>query len=243
MLIANQDGIYQSTLLLKSKEIIHGFSSKKDGDMMSSGGELTRFLKKLQIKDNQIIMPIQCHSADVKVITDEEKIHAVPCDGFIYKKSSTKRITLGVRAADCCMVLLADTKNRIIGAVHAGWIGTRDKILIDAIDKMIALGAQKQSINIVIGPYIHNCCYTVDSKRALAYQSLLGKSSNAVIKKKNTWSIDIGEANRMLAESIGILSSQIEVSQQCTSCLSEEYFSWRRSGVKPLAEQIGIISI
>ena len=72
-------------------------------------------------------------------------------------------IALGILAADCAPVLLADVESHIIGAAHAGWKGALAGIVESAVQAMESLGAQRSRIAAAIGPCISQASYEVDA--------------------------------------------------------------------------------
>jgi len=75
--------------------------------------------------------------------------------------SNTPGVMLGILTADCAPVLLADSNNRVIGALHAGWRGALGGILEAGVSGMCRLGAHAASIHAVIGPTIGPESYEV----------------------------------------------------------------------------------
>ena len=73
-------------------------------------------------------------------------------------------IVLGILTADCVPVLFADSKNRVIGAAHAGWKGAIGGVLESTIEAMLSLGAHKSDIRASIGPAIGQESYEVGSE-------------------------------------------------------------------------------
>src|ERR1700681_4946063 len=81
--------------------------------------------------------------------------------------TNSPRLRLSVRTADCYPILLADTKNRAVAAVHAGWRGAADEIVAKTIAKMrIQFGTSPADIVAAIGPGIGVCCYEVGAEVA-----------------------------------------------------------------------------
>ncbi len=78
--------------------------------------------------------------------------------------SNTPGVVLGILTADCAPVLLADSGNGVIGALHAGWRGALDGIVESAIQAMLALGARTANIRAVIGPCIGPDSYEVGAE-------------------------------------------------------------------------------
>jgi YfiH family protein len=70
-------------------------------------------------------------------------------------------LALGVIAADCGPVLLADPRRGIVAAVHAGWRGAVAGVLESAVEAMQALGAERSDVRAVIGPCIAPGSYEV----------------------------------------------------------------------------------
>jgi len=70
-------------------------------------------------------------------------------------------IVLGILAADCAPVLMADAAAGVIGAAHAGWKGARAGIVDATVVAMEALGATRARIVAVIGPCIGPASYEV----------------------------------------------------------------------------------
>lgn len=70
-------------------------------------------------------------------------------------------VVLGVLAADCAPVLLADPGCRVIGAAHAGWKGALAGVVEATIVAMEKLGARRERIAAVIGPCIGAQSYEV----------------------------------------------------------------------------------
>lgn len=87
-------------------------------------------------------------------------------DGMV---SGVPGIALGVLAADCAPVLLADTAARVIGAAHGGWRGALAGICETTVGAMAALGARPERIRAAIGPCIAQPSYEVGPEFAAAF--------------------------------------------------------------------------
>ena len=66
---------------------------------------------------------------------------------------------VAVYTADCLPVLIADTRQRNVAAVHQGLKGALAGVLPQAIDRLIEAGATPDSLFAAIGPAIAPCCY------------------------------------------------------------------------------------
>ena len=71
-------------------------------------------------------------------------------------------VLLGVLAADCAPVLLADDQAGVVGAAHAGWRGALAGVTDSVVAAMEALGARRERIAAAVGPCIALASYQVD---------------------------------------------------------------------------------
>ena len=129
------------------KNIVHGFYDATDSKMVE-----------MPILMNQV------HSADVLVI-DEAPSYPPQVDALITK---TPNLCLTVKTADCAPILIADMKNNIIAAIHAGWKGAFQGIIETTVLKMRELGGEVSYMVAGVGPHIQKESFKADEKmRAL----------------------------------------------------------------------------
>ncbi|WP_428676094.1 peptidoglycan editing factor PgeF [Reyranella sp.] len=102
----------------------------------------------------------QIHSADVLTVAAERwsSPGAPKADGLVTDRPG---VALGVMAADCAPVLLADGDASVIGAAHAGWKGALGGVVDATIAAMEKLGARRERIRVVVGPCIGPASYEV----------------------------------------------------------------------------------
>ena len=92
-----------------------------------------------------------------------------PGDGLITRQPGA---LLTVRTADCCPVLLADTRLRAVAALHAGWKGTLNRIAEKAVGEMrAAWGSNPADLRAAVGPCIGPCCYEVGGEVEQAFRA------------------------------------------------------------------------
>jgi YfiH family protein len=138
--------------------------------------------------------------------------------------------SIGIRTADCVPILLLDSRQRAVGAVHAGWRGTAAGIVRCAIEQMKAdFGSVPGDIHAAIGPCIRDCCYEVGME--VAQQFLPHFPEWEEVKGSRT--VDLSEANRRQMQSAGLNKDRIFDCKLCTSCKSKELFSYRREPENP----------
>jgi YfiH family protein len=189
----------------------------------------------------------QIHS-DVVQIFDLPPASACRADA-----STTNRpgLLLAVQTADCVPILLVDPKNRAVAAVHAGWRGTLQRIVTKAIGKMqMQFGAKPANVVAVIGPSIGGCCYEVGTEVASEFRSQFPNASEWFDELRTgdepnplQWLnrkppghqpppknvlLDLRKANRAQLLEAGLLARKIFVSDLCTACRRDLFFSYRQ---------------
>lgn len=180
--------------------------------------------KDFGIKD--IVFMNQVHKTDVLVVDDANKIPT--CDGIITDK---KNLALAVLVADCIPLLLYDTKNEVIGAIHAGRAGVFGEIAKNAIEKMREhFGTNPLHVKAFMGPGIKQCCYEI-SGEVLEY----AKKHYPLHVKKNH--LDI---RGILLEQLSDLGLHVKDFDRCTCC-DKRLFSYRRDGLT--GRNMGVIML
>ena len=153
--------------------------------------------------------------------------------------SDTPGLLVGVKTADCVPILLADTRNRAVAAVHAGWKGTAKSIVTAALDRMSsAFGAQPADLVVGIGPCIGACCYEVGQDVAAEFQKW-----HPNLPSEGKVRLDLVEVNIQQLRDAGVERSNIEAIDRCTYCGGYDLESFRRDGeiAGRMISAIGII--
>jgi YfiH family protein len=115
-----------------------------------------------------------------------------------------------VFVADCLPVALAGRRG--VAMVHCGWRGLAMGIVERAVEEVDAQAA-------AVGPGIGPCCYEVGDEVRAAFGGLgPGVAPDG--------RLDLREVSRRLLDRAGVRS--VEVSEECTSCAPELFFSHRR---------------
>jgi len=175
-----------------------------------------KFATFLQVHEDKIIDIDKLENFDGWLQSD------IKADGMV---TSKKNIALCILTADCMGLLAYDNKNKIIGAAHAGWRGTNKNIAKKMIDSMVLKGAKIENIKVALSPSIRGCCYEVGEDVANNFFKFKGALSP---KSEYKWNLDISYVNKLQLLNLGIKEENIEVSNICTSCNSNDYFSYRK---------------
>ena len=141
--------------------------------------------------------------------------------------TATPGLLLGVAAADCVPVLIADPLSRIVGAAHAGWQGTSRRVAQALVAALVDAGARPDRLVAAIGPSIGPCCYAIDAARADTIRERLGADSADVLRPDADGRIvfDLWAANAQQLAQAGVRA--IERSDLCTRSGGADIWSHR----------------
>jgi YfiH family protein len=263
--------VIEAENLKKLDFLLHGFSTRKGGISEAYGGDSlnlgiteqdTRenvaenrriFLRAINAIKGREVWPLvtakQIHSAIIHHVIEVPK-DPLTGDGLI---TNLRNVVISVRTADCIPVLLADKKQKAVGAFHAGWRGTLARIVEKGVGEMVAKFSSKpKDIVAAIGPGVHKCCYEVaeDFRDKFAAQFTYSQElfdevfdSNALHVKYPLLflnqrapghgapamkpHLDLIEANRRQLLDAGVPEKNIWISDLCTSCRTDLLFSHR----------------
>ena len=208
--------------------------SFKEGDLESTVLQNWNYLAvAFGIPLDQFITLNQVHGDDIFVIKPYGEY--LPTDGVLnYDAIVTNRRNLAIciKTADCVPVFIVDRAKKIIAAVHAGWRGTALEISAKVIRLLYEkYGSSPWDILAAIGPAIGPCCFELDEETAYAFRSQKDhKDFLFPGEGLNKCMVDLPEANRRQIMNCGIPEGNIDVSNLCTSCRQDLFFSYRGSG-------------
>jgi len=137
-------------------------------------------------------------------------------------------------------VLLFDPRRKVIAAIHAGWRGTAQNIVLVAIQKLVeSFGSDPADLIAGIGPSISPDVYEVREDVHSQFDPEFYQDTNPVQPDKRV--LNLWKANQHQLIDGGILSERIEIAQLCTWSDSGRFFSARRDGVKTGRMATGIM--
>lgn len=187
----------------------------------------------------------QTHSAQICRIDAGHGVLATPegkavlqGDGLI---TGLPGLLLGIQTADCVPVLVADTRQRVVAAFHAGWRGTVQRIVEQGVnDLRHHYSSHPQDLIAAIGPCISACCFAVgdevrsqfESQFSYGHELFTGSEALDTVTGKPQIRLDLVEANRRQLLEAGVPAAQVAAVGECTACTRLEdgrrkYFSHR----------------
>jgi YfiH family protein len=207
-----------------------------------------------QVHGNRVLTPQKIETARTR---QDKEITLPDGDGIV---TEDKKQAVWVASADCNPILIGDVETGRVAAVHAGWRGTAQKIVPEAIARFVALGSSLTNLRIAIGPAITGEVYQVSEAVAAEVGASIISSQDATTKediltalkqlpdspllddnKPGRVRLDIRRVNTIQIEQLGIAQQQIAIAPYCTYLESELFFSYRRSKQKKV-QWSGIIS-
>ncbi|MDD3679764.1 MAG: peptidoglycan editing factor PgeF [Candidatus Shapirobacteria bacterium] len=222
--------IAKLSLFKQEKKLIHGSSDKSFGDFrLNNNSNLKNqriFLQQLAVSQFPLVWARQVHGNQVALINQTNNKQPINgADGLI---SREKNLVLGVRSADCLPIIYFEPKKEIIGIAHAGWRGVLSGLPKEMISIITSLGGESQNIIIGIGPHIKACCYCVDQDIANQFKK---KYSHArLINRSEKFLLNLAAICQKQFEETGIRKNHIQISNICTFCQSDQWWSRRRDG-------------
>lgn len=180
----------------------------------------------------------QIHDTKIKKITKEDcgcgvvfESQITDFDGYITNEPDVVLVTFH---ADCVPLFFVDTIKKVIGLSHSGWKGTVRKMSVATVLEMQKVfGCNSKDIVAAIGPSIGGCCFQVDKPVVDEFLAEMSFASKYIRNDENSegkFKIDLWGINRELMIQSGILPENIEVTNYCTMCHDDLFYSHRKMG-------------
>lgn len=195
---------------------------------------IEQLAKQLGADADHIVSTRQKHTAEVRLVEEtdlglsKQIFSEEEVDGLVTNVVGACLVAYG---ADCPPVYLVDPQHHAIGLVHAGWKGTFARIPDVAIRMMSEkYGSRPETMYAAIGPGICESCYEMGDeiydKLAEEWGSL---DADHLMKRHENgkYHLDLRNANLLTLERAGIPPEHIAVSNICTCCNSDEFYSYR----------------
>ncbi len=254
--------------------LVHGFSTRQGGVTEEYGGSqlnlgFTKEDKRENVERNRelfmsavgaanrgklwpLVNLSQVHSPVVFRVSGKDGVpHSG--DGLI---TNTPGVLIAVKIADCTPVLAVDLKRKVVGAFHAGWRGTVQRIVEKGVGRMRKeFGSDPAKLIAAIGPGVRACCYAVgrevrdqfESQFAYAAELFSEVYVSDPVRERYPLlfltarapghsheqigpqlHLDLGMANRRQLEDAGVRAANITDLGLCTACKPRLLFSYRK---------------
>jgi YfiH family protein len=185
--------------VLKNRELFFG----------TLGLGLPQLVISKQVHGNEVFV------ADAPVITE----------GYDALITNKPNVFLAISIADCTPILIYDTKNKAVAAIHAGWKGTVAAIVSNTLQKMKAVyGSNGEDCIAYVGACIGYSNFEVGEEVAIHFDNAFKRFD----EQKQKWFVDLKAANKQQLLNFGVVEKNIEISNYCTVKDKDLFFSHRR---------------
>ncbi len=238
---------FLSPNLFPQNEIISGITLRTISDKFPFGFSISQaelfteeeieankveLAKALNIKRESIVFQKQIHSDVVQIVKKNTPIYET--DGML---TNEEGIFLCLSLADCCGILVYDREQKVIGAFHSGWKGTKQNIVRKGIELMKSeFQSNSGDILVWITPCAGKEDYEVGADVARYFPNFI------MPLKQDKYLLDLKRAIFTQLIQVGINKNNIEISIEST--ISDlKFHSFRRDKDKSgrMAAFIGMI--
>ncbi|XTZ10654.1 MAG: peptidoglycan editing factor PgeF [cyanobacterium endosymbiont of Rhopalodia yunnanensis] len=198
-----------------------------------------------QVHGRRVLTPTE---VETQITTETLEDTFPPADGLI---TDNRNQAIWVASADCTPVLVGDIKTHRVAAIHAGWRGTAQRIVPEAIACFQHFGSALDNLRIAMGPAISGEVYQVSEDVAAEVGSSLFKKEETsnpqeILEALRTMfdspilpdskpgrvRLDVRRVNELQLYKLGIKTDQIAIAPHCTYQEPEDFFSYRRTKQK-----------
>ena len=190
-----------------------------------------RITEALGFTPDRLVLTRQIHSDTVRTVTSRDRAgldhRSYPeCDALITREPG---VALMIFTADCTPILFHDPVTGAVGAAHAGWRGTAQDIAGKTVAAMVeAFGCDVKNIRAAIGPNLGQCHFETDGDVPHALIGTFGREALLHIKKQgDKFHPDLKAINALALCRRGVDPGNIEISECCTWCESDRFWSHR----------------
>lgn len=206
------------------------------------GGDLSAIIENRRQLGKHIHLPLdrfvfanQTHSDHIAKISEKDagcgafstQNAIMDCDALYTREIN---LLLGVFTADCVPILLYDPMEKLICAIHSGWMGTVKQITAKTLHTLIhEEGCNPKHLHAYIGPAIAAHSFevgmeVVEKLRALPFDV------SPFIRFKNDEKalVDNKGLNQEMLLRGGVLKENITIDKNDTFAKNESFFSYRR---------------
>ncbi len=224
----------------KFKQLKYGMSEKKHGKIelgnvaFSKRKNFQTYFKSIKIDPKKTVSAAQSHSNRVAVVNRDTLTQSVVnVDALVCAQAN---IFLSITVADCLPIYFFDPHQNKIALSHSGWRGSVKNIVFETVK---AMQSNPKNLLVAVGPGIGACHFEIKSgvlEKFNAYPA-------SVISNNRKTFVDL---RKIISEQLKILGTpkeNIEVSKECTYCLPDRYFSYRRDKPKVTEAMVAYIGL
>jgi YfiH family protein len=241
--------VYVCRALEELPFVRHGFSTRIGGVSGAEGGllNMSRLPWDLpeRVEENRRLFLAVAVQQGMRLVTlsqvHSDRVHIIEnyhhqwntCAAGDALACRSPGVAVAVQVADCFPVLIADPTTTAVAAVHAGWRGTRSRILAKCVAAMSrAYGSDPSDLVVAIGAGIRSCCFEVGAEVVAQFHQEYPTGALAARHPlhEGKFLLDLPAALGYQAEEAGVRPEAVFDLELCTCCNTGEFFSYRREG-------------
>lgn len=178
-----------------------------------------QWLANWELAESDMATSYQVHGTDIQVVTKPGR--TARYDALI---TNVPGLMVGVTVADCAPILVYDTRNRAVAAIHAGWRGTVGGIVANTLLTMQRhYGTQPADCLAYVGTCIDAHSFEVGAEVAAQF----APSRTTINPNTGKALVDLKRSNADQLRAFGLTDDQIELSPYSTVLHNADYFSHR----------------
>jgi len=184
----------------------------------------------LGLESSNLFWARQIHGNEVLEIRagmSQQDASSTPADALT---SSCEASACCVRTADCVPVLVADSLHGRVAAIHAGWRGVVERVVVRAVEQLSRLGSEPGGLLVAIGPHIRVSAFEVSEDVA---RSIADCTPGRSVIHRNFGQLPhvaLVESIREQLRMAGVEDSNVDDVGGCTFDDAKRFFSYRRQG-------------
>lgn len=241
-------------LIEKSNIVNHGFSTRLGGvsegvcstmNLSFARGDreeavqenFRRMAAALGVRMQDMVFSKQTHTTNVRVVTEEDRGKGIvkpldyeDVDGLV---TNVPGLCLTTFYADCVPLFFVDPVHKAVGLSHSGWRGTVGRIGEETVKTMTSeYGTNPGDVIAAVGPSICQDCYEVSEDVIDRFRANFEKQywEDLFYEKENgKFQLNLWKANEIIFQEAGIKKENMAITNVCTCCNPEVFFSHRAS--------------
>lgn len=252
-LVTKGEVTYVTFPLLQKEGLIHGFSTRlggvSKGYFSSMNLSFQRGDREEDVRENykrigeaigfspeNLVFSDQIHEDTIYSVTKDDcgkgytKELLKGNDGLV---TNERQVPLVTFYADCVPIFFYDPVKEVIGMAHSGWRGTVKRIGCKMLSKMqTEYGSKVEDILVVIAPSICKDCYEISEDVANEFKKEMKEISTELYleeKGNGKYQLDLWKVNEEMLLRAGVQREHLAVTDLCTCCNPELFFSHRAS--------------
>lgn len=223
--------------------IIRGISTRADGNMsvqtggiFFEAGEKNRAAFFEKEGAQEVVIGWLEHGTNIREVNrGDAGVIQRDQDGFITRE---RNLFLAITSADCLPMYYWNEEAGVVGIAHGGWRGLVSGIVPSLGQTIENMGYTSGQFHVEVGPGIQACHFEVQQD---ILPRFAGYPDRVQYRQGKTYIDLYGLVADQLVR-LGIPRENISLSSECTSCLSEKYFSHRRDHFRTIETMVAYIA-